>query len=142
MTLSELEACAPELHARHPILTREGAKRVCDQILERVLHSTDRSHQDQLGEFGTNELPRFRVPGQLKCVNLECSWRPPGDWPEFLHLSGPEFTFARIGEEWGIICCECKVPVGSITEDEAKELASQIRIGNLWAPDRKEKGDR
>ncbi|MFN7939587.1 MAG: toll/interleukin-1 receptor domain-containing protein [Bryobacteraceae bacterium] len=142
ITASELEARVPDLRVTHPILTREGAVRVCDQILERVLQSTDRSRQEQLGEFGTDELPRFSAPGQLKCVNSECSWRPPADWPDFLHASGPEFTFAKVGEQWCIVCAECRSPVGSITEDEAKQLAGQIRMSNLWARDRKEKGDR
>jgi hypothetical protein len=142
MTTSELEARAPDLRVKHPIPTRDGAERVCDQILERVLHSTDRSRQDQLGEFGTDELPGFRVPGQLKCMNSECPWRPPPDWPDFLQGSGPEFTFSKVGEKWCIVCCACKTPVGWITENEAKQLAGQIRMGNLWARDRKEKGDR
>ena len=119
-----------------PILADVGLKLVCDQILDRVLHNTDRKMQESLGELGTTDLPRFRAPGLVRCGNSGCTWRPPADWPDFLNLAGPEFTFQKVSDKWCIVCAECNTPVGWITEEEAKQLAGQVRLGNLWAPDR------
>jgi hypothetical protein len=103
MTLPELQDRAPELHKKTPIRTGIGVKLVCDQILDRVLHNTDRKMQASLGELGTKDLPRFRAPGLLRCGNESCTWRAPAEWPDFLGAAGPEFTFRKVGGKWCIV---------------------------------------
>jgi hypothetical protein len=136
---NDLREKTPELLHKGPISTADGFDRVCDQILERVVRAVDRDRQRMLGELGTTELPRFAAPGLLSCQNKNCCWRVPDDWPDFLKGAGPEFTLSRIGQDWCIVCTSCGTPVGSVTFDEAKEIAAQVRVGGLWGPKR---GDR
>ena len=132
----ELAFKVPEVVQKRPLTTAHGFERLCDQILERVVQATDRKMSTQLGELGVTELPRFAAPSLLRCPNENCSWLVPDDRPEFLRSAGSEFTLARVGSEWCLVCGACGTPVGSVTLDEAKEIAAQVRVTGLWAPSR------
>jgi len=136
LTEDALREKSPGLASKAPISTADGFDHVCDQILERVVKSVDRDRQSTLGELGTTELPRFRAPSLLSCQSPNCSWRVPDDWPDFLKGAGPEFTLARVGRDWCIVCAACGTQVGSVTLEEAKDIAAQVRVTGLWAPNR------
>jgi hypothetical protein len=136
VTEDELRQKAPELLQKASINTLQGFDHVCDQVLDWVVTAVDRKRHETLGELGVVELPRFSAPGILRCENESCSWRVPDDWPDFLQGAGPEFTLGRVGGDWCIVCDSCGKPVGSLTLQEAKEMAAQVRLSNLWKPTR------
>jgi TIR domain len=136
ITEDDLREKAPELLRKVPISTAQGFDHVCDQILERVVRAVDRDQQGALGELGVIELPRFSARGILRCQNENCSWPVADDWPDFLKDAEPELTLAKLGAGWCIVCTSCRKPVCSVSLQEAKKIAAQVRIGNLWAPAR------
>jgi len=136
LTENALLEKSPELARKAPISTADGFDHVCDQVLERVVTSVDRDRQSTIGQLGTTELPRLASPSLLNCRNPNCSWRVPDDWPAFLKGAGPEFTLACVDQVWCIVCGACGMPVGSVTQEEAKDIAAQVRITALWAPNR------
>jgi hypothetical protein len=134
VTEAQVRNKAPELLDKAPIDTRHGFERVCDEVLERVVRATDREQRATLGELGTVGFPDFPGAGLVQCGNPNCSWLTRNDFPEDLKRQGPFFTLGRAHEQWCIICTSCGTPAGSISDEDAKEIAAQVLAGGLSIP--------
>lgn len=117
------------LRARLTINTSAGFDRVCDEVLSALTESAKLGGRET-GELGAADLPHFR--GIIRCSNASCSWRVPEDWPADFGDPGPEFTLARVGSQWCIVCAACGQPAGSVTLEEAREIAASVQAGGLW----------
>jgi hypothetical protein len=138
LNASQLQGTAPTLCQRATIDLAAGLDVVCDEILELITTAADRERQSLVGPLGTHDLPRFRAPGIVRCPSSSCTWRLPADW--FDSDPGPEFTLRQVGSQWCIVCDSCGSAVGWLTKDEAKKVASMIRVHGMWARDRSMNG--
>lgn len=136
LTSAELQRTAPELLRKAPIHTDQGFERVCDEVLERVVRAADRERRMTLGELGAVELPHFPGAGLVCCSNQACSWPDRSDLPPDLKAMGPFFTLKHVGQQLCIVCASCGTPAGAVTEEDAKQIAALVRLGNLWKPER------
>lgn len=132
----ELQHTAPTLYQRATIDLAASLDKVCDAILEVIASAADRDHRSAVGPLGTQALPRFRAPGVIRCPSTSCTWRLPEGMEDLGVDPGPEFTLEQVDERWCIVCDACGSAVGWLTLEEAKVVATRIRVNGLWAPER------
>ena len=140
LTTSQLRDLAPTLCQRATIDFSAGLAVVCDKIPELITAAADRDRQGLVGSLGTDDLPRFRAPGVIRCPSPGCTWRLPAELEGLNSDPGPEFTLRQIESKWCIVCDSCGSAVGWLTPDEAKEAVAMIWVNGMWP--HQAKGDR
>lgn len=115
------------LRPRLTISTDSGFEQVCDEVLRALTASATVPHQPDDGPWEADlpSIPR----GLARCTNASCSWQLPPDFPFDFPDPGPEFMLARIESKWCIVCQACRHPVGWLTPEEARILATKALVG-------------
>lgn len=127
---SELCAVSPFLATRTRISTSDGARIVCDKVIETFTEYAD------AGMLGADEadssvsLATFFLPGLIKCPNASCTWRIPEEDAKVITSDpGPEFTLTKKAGKWYVACASCgTLATGSLERSDAKWILTFARM--------------